>query len=59
MNRGSGEKMNRRIVIVKSFARYLCDYLNSKGVLPIEARDGAQALALVEKQEFDVVFWTS
>ena len=51
--------MNRRIVIVKSFARYLCDYLNSKGVLPIQARDGAQALALVEKQEFDVVFWTS
>ena len=50
--------MNRRILIVEDeekLREVLCDYLSSKGERPVEARDGAQALALVEEQEFDAV----
>ena len=33
----------------------LCDYFSSRGDLPIAAKDGLQALALAENQEFDGV----
>lgn len=50
--------MDHRILIVEDEAKLrevLCDYFSSKGELPVEARDGAQALALLEEQEFDAV----
>ena len=50
--------MNNRILIVEDEAKLrevLCDYFLSKGDLPAEAVDGAQALAMLEEEEFDAV----
>ena len=50
--------MNNKILIAEDEAklrRVLCDYFTSKGEIPVEAADGAQALALIENEEFDAV----
>ena len=50
--------MDLRILIVEDEERLrevLCDYLRSKGERPFEARDGVEALALLQEQEFDAV----
>lgn len=50
--------MNHRILIVEDepkLREVLCDFFNSKGEHPFEARDGMEALALLEEQDFDAV----
>ena len=50
--------MNHRILIVEDEAKLrevLCDYFRSRGELPAQAADGAQALGMLEEDEFDAV----
>ena len=50
--------METRILIAEDDPRLrevLCDYFASKGVRPIQAENGAQALEWAENQEFDAV----
>ena len=50
--------METRILIAEDDPRLrevLCDYFASKGVRPIQAENGAQALEWAESQEFDAV----
>ena len=50
--------MNYRILIAEDEAKIrevLCDFMISRGDIPVPAADGAQALELVENQEFDGV----
>ena len=50
--------MDSRILIVEDEGKLrevLCDYFRSKGEVPVEAQNGAQALALAETEEFDAV----
>lgn len=50
--------MNSKILIVEDEAKLrevLCDYFSSKGELPVEARNGIQALELIERNEYDAV----
>lgn len=50
--------MKNKILIVEDEAylrEILCDYLRSKGDIPVEAVDGMQALALLEAESFDAV----
>lgn len=50
--------MNNKILIAEDevkLRRVLCDYFASKGEIPVEAVDGAQALDLIENEEFDAV----
>lgn len=50
--------MNCKILIVEDEGKLrevLCDYFSSKGETPFEARDGLQALELLEENEFDAV----
>ena len=50
--------MNCKILIVEDEAKLrevLCDYFTSKGELPVGARDGMQALALLGEDEYDAV----
>lgn len=51
-------RMNCKILIVEDEGKLrevLCDYFSSKGETPFEARDGLQALELLEENEFDAV----
>ena len=48
--------MNHKILIVEDepkLREVLCDFFSSKGEHPFEARDGMEALALIEEQDFD------
>lgn len=50
--------MGSKILIVEDeekLREVLCDYLRSRGEQPFEARDGVEALALIEEQPFDAV----
>lgn len=50
--------MDRKILIVEDEAKLrevLCDYFRSKGEKPFEAGNGAQALSLIEENEYDAV----
>ncbi len=50
--------MNSKILIVEDDTKLrevLCDYFSNKGALPAEAKDGMQALKLIEENEFDAV----
>ena len=50
--------MDRKILIVEDepkLREVLCDFFSSKGEHPSEARDGMEALALIEEQDFDAV----
>lgn len=50
--------MNSKVLIVEDEPRLrevLCDYFRSKGELPYEAADGAQALELAEEMTFDAI----
>ena len=50
--------MNYRILIAEDEAKIrevLCDFMISRGDIPVPAADGAQALELAESQEFDGV----
>ena len=50
--------MDNRILIVEDepkLREVLCDYFRSKGEVPMEARDGAEALELAETAVFDAV----
>jgi DNA-binding response OmpR family regulator len=50
--------MNYRILIAEDEAKIrevLCDFMISRGDIPVPAADGAQALELAENQEFDGV----
>ena len=50
--------MKNKILIVEDEAylrEILCDYLTSKGDIPVEAANGMQALALMENESFDAV----
>ena len=50
--------MDNRILIVEDepkLREVLCDYFRSKGEVPMEARDGAEALELAETAAFDAV----
>ena len=50
--------METRILIAEDDPRLrevLCDYFASKGVRPIQAENGAQALELAQQEEFDAV----
>ena len=50
--------MNSKVLIVEDEPRLrevLCDYFRSKGELPYEAADGAQALELASEMTFDAI----
>ena len=50
--------MDSKLLIVEDepkLREVLCDYFRSKGVLPVEAENGMQALELLEENEFDAV----
>ena len=50
--------MNQRILIAEDEPKLLailCDYFESRGDIPIPAKDGLEALALAESREFDGV----
>ena len=50
--------MKGKILIVEDEQKLrgvLCDYLSNKGEIPFEARDGMEALKLLEEHEFDAV----
>ena len=50
--------MNSKILIVEDeekLREVLCDYLVSKGEITFEAMNGAQALAMLQENEFDAV----
>lgn len=50
--------MGNRVLIVEDEAKLrevLCDYFRSKGERPVEARNGLEAMALLEEREFDAV----
>ncbi len=50
--------MEKRILIAEDEPRLLavlCDYFRSRGDMPIPAKDGLEALALTETEEFDGV----
>ena len=53
-----GRGMDCKILIAEDEPRLrevLCDYFKSRGEVPVEAADGAQALALSEEGDFDAV----
>ena len=50
--------MGNRILIAEDEGKLrevLCDYFRSKGDIPVEAENGAKALALAEEETFDAV----
>ncbi len=50
--------MNNKILIVEDeekLRNILCDYFTSKGDIPYQAKDGMEALALIEENEYDAV----
>ena len=50
--------MSYRILIAEDepkLLEILCDYFESRGAVPVPAKDGMQALELAENQEFDGV----
>ena len=50
--------MNNRILIVEDETRLrevLCDYFTSRGDMPFQAENGAQALELINENEYDAV----
>ena len=50
--------MGNRILIAEDEGKLrevLCDYFRSKGEIPVEAENGAKALALAEEETFDAV----
>ena len=50
--------MDNRILIVEDEARLrevLCDYFTSRGDMPFQAENGAQALELINENEYDAV----
>ena len=50
--------MGNRILIAEDEGKLrevLCDYFRSKGETPVEAENGAKALALAQEETFDAV----
>ena len=58
INGEEGDGVDHKILIVEDepkLREVLCDFFDSKGEHPFEARDGLEALALIEEQDFDAV----